>query len=80
VTKTVPFKMPARHPDPADAWVQTRAAEPEIPAPMPTEAMKRFTSDVPVSLHTRIKAQCALRSEKMADVIRELLDREFPKP
>jgi ParG len=78
--KSVAFRMPPKAPDPADAWVQTRAAEPEIPAPAPAEAMKRFTIDVPVSLHTRIKAQCALRGEKMADVIRALLDCEFPKP
>ena len=77
--KSVAFKIPPKATDPADAWVQTRAAEPEIPPPVPAEVMKRFTIDVPVSLHTRIKAQCALRGEKMADVIRELLDREFPK-
>jgi hypothetical protein len=40
--------------------------------------MKRFTIDVPVSLHTRIKTQCAMQGVKMADVLRELLDREFP--
>ena len=77
--KSVAFKIPPKAAAPADAWVQTRAAEPEIPPPVPAEAMKRFTIDVPVGLHTRIKAQCALRGEKMADVIRELLDREFPK-
>ena len=41
------------------------------------EPMKRFTIDVPVSLHTRIKVQCATRGVKMADVIREMLEREF---
>ena len=41
--------------------------------------MKRFTIDVPVSLHTRIKTQCAMRGMKMADVLREMMEREFPK-
>jgi hypothetical protein len=80
--KTVPFKMPSKPADPADAWVQTRDADREekpIPVPAtPAEPMKRFTIDVPVSLHTRIKAQCALNGVKMADVLRELLEREFP--
>jgi hypothetical protein len=42
------------------------------------EAMKRFTIDVPVSLHTRIKTQCAKSGVKMADKIRALLERAFP--
>jgi hypothetical protein len=68
--KTVAFRMP---PAKADAWV----AEREPPVPAPVEAMKRFTIDVPLSLHTRIKVQCATRGVKMADVIREMLEREF---
>ena len=79
--KTVPFKMPSKPANPADAWVQTRDADKEEPTPVPVapvEAMKRFTIDVPVSLHTRIKAQCALNGVKMADVMRDLLEREFP--
>jgi hypothetical protein len=79
--KTVPFKMPSKPANPADAWVQTRDADREEPTQVsaaPVEPMKRFTIDVPVSLHTRIKAQCALNGVKMADVMRELLEREFP--
>ncbi|HEX2136231.1 MAG TPA: plasmid partition protein ParG [Microvirga sp.] len=63
--------------DPAEAWVRNR--QHEVSAPAPVEPMKRFTIDVPVSLHTRIKTQCAMRGVKMADVLRELMDREFPK-
>jgi hypothetical protein len=48
-------------------------------AAAPAEPMKRFTIDVPESLHTRIKIGCAKRKAKMADVIRELLEREFPE-
>ena len=76
--KSVAFKMPTKV-NPADAWVQTRDADRELPAPEPAEAMKRFTIDVPVSLHTRIKTQCAMRGVKMADVLREILERDFPK-
>ena len=44
----------------------------------PKESMKRFTIDVPVSLHTRIKTQCASEGLKMADVLREILETRFP--
>ena len=76
--KSVAFKMPTKV-DPGDAWVQTRDTDREVPALEPAEPMKRFTIDVPVSLHTRIKTQCAMRGMKMADVLRDILEREFPK-
>jgi hypothetical protein len=88
--KTVAFKMPqaAAVTPQADAWVKERVApaEQETPkgevvqmATAPAQAvMKRFTIDVEDGLHKRIKAQCAMRGAKMADVIREMLEREFP--
>ena len=51
----------------ADDWVNRRDVE----------AMKRLTIDVPASLHARIKSQCALRGAKMADEVRELLEKHF---
>jgi hypothetical protein len=45
---------------------------------MPDERMKRFTIDVPESLHRRIKAECALRGVKMADYLRQMLESLFP--
>ena len=51
----------------ADAWVETRNADP----------MKRLTIDIPATLHTRIKSTCALRGVKMVDEIRELLETHF---
>ena len=51
----------------ADDWVNRRDVE----------AMKRLTIDVSTSLHARIKSQCALRGVKMADEIRELLEKHF---
>lgn len=72
--KTVEFKKPVRDAaKAADAWVTERA----MPA-APSEPMKRFTIDVPKSLHTRIKTQCSKREKKMADVLREILEKEFP--
>ena len=76
--KTVDFKQPgdrkAEEQAAADQWVADRdgsAGE--------GEPMKRFTIDVPQSLHARIKSQCALRGQKMADVIRALLKEHFPE-
>ena len=58
----------------ADTWVNTREAKPDNP----TEPMKRLTIDIPSSLHTRVKAGCAMRGVKMADVLRVYLENEFP--
>lgn len=73
--KTVPFKMAGKRetePDAAtDGFVET--------GEKPPEAMQRMSVDVPVSLHRRIKAQCALRGTKMADEIRVLLETHFPE-
>ena len=47
-------------------------------AASPAEPMKRFTIDVPVCLHRRIKAVCAARGLNTSSVLRDLLEREFP--
>jgi hypothetical protein len=86
MSKTVSFKLPAK-PASAEDWIQgggrptdREAPPPAVPAPAaPSEPMKRFTIDVPESLHMRIKIGCAQRKAKMADVIRELFEREFPE-
>jgi hypothetical protein len=41
--------------------------------------MKRLTIDVPVNLHTAIKVECARKGTKMADAIRDILEKEFGK-
>ena len=51
----------------ADQWVESRQSE----------SNKRLTIDVPESLHSRIKATCALRGVKMNEAIRELLEAHF---
>lgn len=86
--KSVAIKMPPRTaPATPDDWVNSRsgpATTPEATAPnvtplvQPAEPMKRFTIDVSEGLHRRIKAACAGRGEKMADVLRDILEREFP--
>jgi hypothetical protein len=42
------------------------------------QEMKRFTIDVPVALHRRIRAACARRGLRPSSVLRDLLEREFP--
>jgi hypothetical protein len=73
MSKTVAFKIPSKPADPADAWVQSR----EAAASTPVEPMKRLTIDVPKSLHRRIKTRCAEDGEKMADVLRAMLEERF---
>lgn len=58
-----------------DEWVQNHPAEQAVAG----EPMKRLTIDVPASLHTRIKVGCTLRGRKIADELRELLDKHFPQ-
>ena len=55
----------------AEQWVASGKTE-------SAEGMKRFTIDVPESLHRRIKMQCAASGLKMANEIRALLDKHFP--
>lgn len=53
-----------------DDWVDDRPAR-------TTEPTKRLTIDVPVSLHQRIKVQCTLQGQNMADVLRSILQTQF---
>lgn len=54
----------------ADQWVAGQA---------PIEPTKRLTIDVPLSLHRRIKTQCAIDDLVIADVVRGLLEKRFPE-
>jgi hypothetical protein len=49
----------------------------EMAAPA-EESMKRFSIDVPASLHRRVTAACTKRGLKVSSVLRDLLEREFP--
>jgi hypothetical protein len=63
--------QPARE-STVEAWVKQGQTESEEP-------MRRFTIDVPDTLHRRIKSQCALKGVKMADEIRRILAERFPE-
>lgn len=65
----------AQPPVNVDAWVENRPFE----EAKPREPMKRLTVDVPLSLHKRIKSQCAMENLVMADEIRLLLENRFPE-
>lgn len=54
----------------ADDWVLSRQR--------PAEPIKRLTIDIPLSLHRRVKAQCAVQGLQMAVIVREWLERRFP--
>ena len=54
-----------------DAWVSNEA-------PAIVEPVKRFTFEVPLSLHKLIKMTCTAQDRQMAEVLRELLDKHFP--
>lgn len=42
------------------------------------ESTSRFTIDIPVSLHARIKSQCALKRVKMREEVLSMLEERFP--
>lgn len=64
-------------PPQADDWVS--GEKPKAKKKEEDEPKKRFTFDVPVSLHRRVKRGCADRGVEMADVMREFLKKEFPE-
>jgi hypothetical protein len=58
-----------------DAWVEYRQmVEEHAPS---VDSMKRLTIDIPVCMHQRLKSDCALRGVKMADEIREMLEKRY---
>ena len=61
----------------AEDWLAAGASDRETAAP-PGGPMERFTIDVPVCLHRRIKAICAQRGLNTSSVLHGLLEREFP--
>ena len=73
---------------PVDEWVQSRLGQdderaPEAslePSPAPREPTKRLTIDIPAGLHRRLKLGATERDLNIADVVRELIAREFPAP
>jgi polyhydroxyalkanoate synthesis regulator phasin len=58
--------------DLADDWVNNGA----VSASEQSETT-RFTIDIPIELHRRIKSYCALKGVKMKEEIQELLKNHF---
>lgn len=82
--KTVAFNKPRTlDVNSADRWVVDVGITPDLgitpeQAPSKPAPMKRFTIDVPVDLHRRIKTHCAMEGIQMADLLREMLETRFP--
>jgi len=82
VTMSTKPKINAQKQLSADDWVSNGAAaatniiagqqEPD------KEPTARFTIDIPVSLHARIKSQCALKRVKMREEVLSMLEGRFP--
>ncbi len=64
----------ARRPSDPEAWV--RAAE--KPAADPAAFTARLTIDVTPAMRGRLKVTAFRRDQTVADMLRALLDREFP--
>ena len=62
----------------ADAWVSQGGAVTTNESQVEKESTARFTIDIPVSLHARIKSQCALKRVKMREEVLEMLEEKFP--
>ena len=59
-------------PSPYDVWAANEILDLFKP-------VKRFTFEVPLSLHKRIKMTCAAQDRQLAEVLRELLEKHFPE-
>ncbi len=72
-------KPHARKPKTADEWVAGAAASTDKAAPEKDkrEKLTRYTIDIPVELHAKIKSYCALKHVKMRDEIITMLEKHF---
>ena len=77
MSKKVAFtpKPTSTVPPRADDWVSGEKPK----AKKKEESQKRLTIDISESLHRRVKIGCASRGLEMAEVMRELLEKEFPE-
>jgi len=81
MTKT-PFRMPPRAEEPAaklDQWVS--GAEGAVASPDSADRperrpgkLARLTIDLPVELHAKFKATCALKGTRMIDEVRRFIE------
>lgn len=66
MNKRFEFELPPEQSAAEDAWVTKQR-----------ERMCRFTIDLPESVHTKFKIACAARRVRMADVVRESIERFY---
>lgn len=66
----------AARPPGAEAWVQEQA---DRPGARPGPFTARLTIDVTSACRGRIKIAAFARGQTVADMLRELFDREFPE-
>jgi hypothetical protein len=71
--KTIPFKQPTVLTRPAEDWVEARTTVSVVAGPT-----KRLTVDVPADLHKRLKIHCASTEQQISDVVRTMLEKEYP--
>ncbi len=76
MTERPPKRGFAARPGDADSWV--RAPEPSISRLLAAAFTARLTIDVTPALRGRIKIAAFQRGVTVADMLRALLDREFP--
>ena len=65
MAKRISIKNPNSNPEMLDEWVDTRGSR------------KRFTLDLPVSLHKKLKIAAAKREETMAEIICRILEEQL---
>src|SRR4051812_36368137 len=63
----------------AEAAPEAQQAHQVEEKPTKDEEKKRLTIDIPMSLHKRVKSQCANQGTTIADVVRAFLERKFPE-
>lgn len=66
----------------ADKWVESRVVETTVSQPAEPEQVeqpkKKLIIELTQEMHTRLKSKCAERGVKMSDVVRDLINKEFP--
>ena len=69
----------------ADKWVESRVVETTAPQPAEPEKVeqaeqpkKKLIIELTQEMHTRLKSKCAERGVKMSDIVRDMINKEFP--
>lgn len=78
ITMSTKPKSNSAKPLSADDWVSQGATAIPNGQDAEKEMTARFTIDIPVSLHARIKSQCALKRVKMREEVLAMLEERFP--